>query len=541
MKKNSFVEGTIIASIAIILTKILGAIYVIPFYSIIGENGGVLYSYAYNIYNLFLNISTAGIPIAISMIISEYSALKMDEAKERAYKISKKTIIIFSLITFLILFTGAEYVGLYYLKGIEGGNSIKDVALVIRSISFCLLIIPYLSILRGYIQGNKFIAPSSFSQVIEQLVRIFVILLGSYISIHLLKTSVPIGVSVALLGAFFGGIIAYIYLKFKINKNKELFKKIDKKDEVTNKELFKKIITYSIPTIITAIVANLYDLIDMKLIIKGLYMVGYTANDSELISSVICTWGPKICMIIVAISMGLTTSLIPHMISSYAKKDFKNVNKIFNQAISMILIITIPMGIGIGLLSEPIYYLFYGTSKYGPLLLKYLAIVNVLSGMLNVINVTLQGVKKFKIIYLNSVVGLAVNAALDIPIILLFKKIGIYPFYGTVTATIIGILVSYTIVFVYLKKEFNFNYKEIKNTIKKMIIPIISMIIVILLLGLLIPIKASSYKYSLFITALYGLIGATTYFIIIYKNKGLQETFGNEYINKILKKLHLQK
>ena len=72
MKKDSFLKGTLIASIAIIITKILGVLYVIPFYKIIGETGGVLYSYAYNIYNLFLNISTAGIPIAISILISEY-------------------------------------------------------------------------------------------------------------------------------------------------------------------------------------------------------------------------------------------------------------------------------------------------------------------------------------------------------------------------------------------------------------------------------------------------------------------------------------
>ena len=55
MKKDSFLKGTIVASLAIIITKILGVLYVIPFYKIIGENGGVIYSYAYNIYNLFLN------------------------------------------------------------------------------------------------------------------------------------------------------------------------------------------------------------------------------------------------------------------------------------------------------------------------------------------------------------------------------------------------------------------------------------------------------------------------------------------------------
>ena len=83
MKKNSFEEGTIIATLAIFLVKILGMIYVIPFYSIVGADGGALYSYAYNIYLLFLGISSAGLPNAISKIISEYNALGLIEEKNR--------------------------------------------------------------------------------------------------------------------------------------------------------------------------------------------------------------------------------------------------------------------------------------------------------------------------------------------------------------------------------------------------------------------------------------------------------------------------
>ena len=104
MKKDSFLKGTIVASIAIIISKILGVLYVIPFYKIIGENGGVLYSYAYNIYNLFLNISTAGIPIALSLIISEYIALGMFDAKERTFKTGKKIILSFSKWVIFILY-----------------------------------------------------------------------------------------------------------------------------------------------------------------------------------------------------------------------------------------------------------------------------------------------------------------------------------------------------------------------------------------------------------------------------------------------------
>ena len=525
MKKNSFIEGTIIASFAIIFTKILGVLYVIPFYSIIGEDGGVLYSYAYNIYNLFLNISTAGIPIAISMIISEYQSQNMLDAKERTYKISKKLIFTISIIAFLILFIFADNFGMFFLKGVEGGNSIKDVALVIRSISFCLLITPFLSVLRGYLQGHKFIAPTSISQVIEQLIRVIIIVFGSYISINVLNSSVPIGVSVALSGAFFGGLAAYLYLKIKVNKEKSLFSSSDKKDNVTNKEIIKKIITYAIPLIITSIVSNLYDLIDMKLIIKGLYMIGYDAKTSELISSVIATWAPKICMIITAVSMGLTTSLIPHLVDNYVNNNLKEVNNKFNQAINTILIITIPMAIGLFMLSDPIYTLFYGKSYYGSLILKYLAILNIFSGVLAVINTSLQGLKKFKIIYLNSCIGLLVNTILDIPLILLFNKIGIYPFYGTITATIIGHIVSFIIVFIYLNKEFKFNYKPILKTLGKILIPILSMTLLILILKLILPLKNTRYILLVIYLIIIVLLSAITYLTILYKNGCLYDVF----------------
>ena len=81
LKKSSFVEGTVIATLAIVFTKILGMLYVIPFYHMLDGKGTALYGYAYSIYIVFLDISSAGLPIAISKIISEYNALGKKEAK----------------------------------------------------------------------------------------------------------------------------------------------------------------------------------------------------------------------------------------------------------------------------------------------------------------------------------------------------------------------------------------------------------------------------------------------------------------------------
>ena len=102
LRKNNFLEGAFIATFCIVLTKIIGIIYVIPFYRIIGEQGGTLYGYAYTIYNIFLTISSVGIPLAISKLTSEYTTLEMFDKRNRTYKISTKIIMTFSCV-FLIL------------------------------------------------------------------------------------------------------------------------------------------------------------------------------------------------------------------------------------------------------------------------------------------------------------------------------------------------------------------------------------------------------------------------------------------------------
>jgi len=535
MKKDSFLKGTLIASIAIITTKILGVLYVIPFYEIIGEEGGVLYSYAYNIYNLFLNISTAGIPIALSMIISEYITLGKQNAKQQIYSLAKKVIFTFSIISFLVLFIFSEYFALFFINGVEGASPIKDISLVIKAISISLLITPFLSVLRGYLQGHKFIAPGSISQVWEQIIRIFVVLAGSFLAINILNTSIPIGVSVALTGAFFGGIGAYAYLRIKINKNKELFKveKNEKEEKIKNKEILRKILLYCVPLIIISITTDLYNIIDLKLIIKGLYIVGFDATTCELISSIVATWAPKICMIIMAIAMGLTTSLIPHIIEKYTKKEYKEANNIFNQAVSTMLVVALPMVIGIIILSQEVYTIFYGQSIYGGNILILSAILSLFAGTLSVMNTALQGFKKFKIVIINTVIGLGINTILDIPIILLLHKLGLTPYYGTMIATIIGTTTSIIIALTYLRKKYNFKYLPILENISKTCIPLILMTLVILPIKHFLP-EFNNRIILILEVAAFGIIGALTYLITLYKNNGLYNTFGKDQVDRII-------
>ena len=531
LNKNSFMRGTIIASSSIIFVKILGALYVIPFYKIIGEQGGALYSYAYTIYNLFLNISTAGIPIALSMIVSEFCTRNMYEAKERAYKISKRLVAILSLISFLIIFIFADHIAYFITSGNTGLNTISDISLVIRAISICLLITPLLGVLRGYLQGHKFIAPSSMSQVFEQIVRIIVVLLGSYLAIIVYNSHVSVGVGLALTGAFAGALFAYLFLRLRISENKEEFPKSEVKDEITNKQIIKKILFYCTPVILTSIVSNLYETIDLKFIIKGLNMVNYNPWDVEVIASVITTWTPKICVLVTAISMGLITSLIPHIVSSFVKKNMKDVNDKFNLAINTMLFATIPMTLAIIFLSNEIYYLFYGYSEYGSIVLKHIIVVNLFSSLVTICNTVLQGMKKFKLIYISIVIGLVLNAILDIPMILLFDRLGFYPYVATMVSSIIGYFTSFMIVMFVLKKKFDFKYNSIIKVSLKMILPLLSMI-AILVLPYFIKMEQNLIN-TIIRLVLFGGLSVLVYILIAHKNGLIEDIFGTNPIDMI--------
>ncbi len=374
MRKNSFEEGAFIATIAIVLVKILGMLYVIPFYAIVGSDGGALYSYAYNIYLLFLGISSAGLPNAISKIISEYNTLGYTDAKNRAYSIAKKIIGFISVIAFVLLFVFADDIGRFIIGNLKGGNTYEDVAFVIRCVAPSILVVPYLSITKGFLQGHKIIGPSSNSQLLEQIVRIFIILCGSFLCLKVYNGTLRLGIGIAVSGALFGGIAAYLYLLGNVRKLKKeiALEEKDKKDEVeiSNKTIIRKIIRYATPFIIISVVTNLYNFTDQILVLRTLERLNIPGADVEFVASAISTWSPKICMILNAMAMGMTMSLIPTIVSAFAKKDHVELKNKVNQAVSMITFISYPLMLGIIIIAKPIWTVFFNTNPAGPKILQ---------------------------------------------------------------------------------------------------------------------------------------------------------------------------
>lgn len=523
MKKSNFIEGAFITTLAIIFTKILGVIYVIPFYSIIGEQGGALYGYSYTIYNFFLSLSTVGFPLAISKLTSEYNTLKMHNEKVRLYTLARNCIFIFSIICFLICFIFAPNIANIIIGNIENGNTIEDVSFTIRMVSFALLVVPMLSIIRGYLQGHKFMKEPSISQVIEQLIRVIVILLGSYLTLKVFKLSLKTTIGVAVAASSVGGLFAYFYLLRIMKKNKSILKNSNSNSTISDKEIIKKIITYSIPFIIISCANQIYNSTDMILMLRVLHNFNYTGPDIETISSVFTTWGPKINSIVIAIANGLIISLIPHIVSLYVEKKYDNVNKLFNKCLKIVLLIIVPLAIFLSINANTIWTIFYGKNIYGPLIIRCNILLTILDSIYIITNSLLQSLSKYKILFISVISGIICNLALDIPFMYLFNYLNLEAFYGAIFATFLGLLLSIIISMIYLKKEMKFDYNETLKLLPKSIVNIVILVGVNFVIGLMLNINSTSRMIQILNIIVLGLATGIIY-LKLYK----------KYLNDIL-------
>lgn len=537
MKKNSFIEGTIVATLGIILVKVIGIIYVIPLNAIIGEQGGALYGYGYTIYQLFLSISSAGFPFAISKITSEYNALGYKKAIANTYKLSLKLISIISIIIFLLLFIFAPQIGKLIIGTTTEGNTYQDIAYVIRMVSFAILVVPFLGVTKGLLQGYKYITPYSISQVIEQVVRVIIILVGTYVSLKVLKLPLKVGVGIAVSAAFFGGLAAYIYLKIKIKKANLLPKKVED-DEVTisSKEIIRKILMYSIPFILISLVNNLYTTVDMILLSRTMNdILHLKANIVDSIIGVYTTWGIKLNNIILAISTGLVTSLIPNIVTSFTKNDMDDVNDKFNKAIQCVLLVIVPMTLFLSLLVKPVWTLFYGNSYYGPIVYQYFVYTALFGGVYTIIINTLQGINKYKLVIATVMIGLITNAILDVPLMLLFNHLKMNVSYGAITAALIGYTLSIATSLKVLKNKYHFQFIKTIKRLPKYTASWIIFILSINIMKLFIPTNLKGRIIQIPILMIYGVVSFLIYIYLNYKNGNIRVVFGNK-INQILKK-----
>ena len=538
MKKNNFVQGAFVATLGIVITKILGILYVIPFYSIIGEKGGALYGYAYSIYLVFMAISSAGIPLAISKLISEYQTLGYYDAKQRAFKIGKQISITLGIICFIILFIFAKPLAVAILGDLKGGNTIEDVTFVIRVISTAILVVPVLSVYRGYFEGHKFITPTAISQVFEQVMRVLVIVIGSFLTLKIFKLSLTTAVGVAVFGATVGSLASYFYLIEKRYKNKQKFEEKElkvKEPKITNKTILKKIAIYAFPLIMIDIFKSLYSMVDTVTVVKALGPI-YGTKTAESIMSILSTWGAKFNMIIISIATGMIVSLTPNLTASSVVGNTKDVHRKINQSFQMLLFMIVPMTVGLSFLAKPVYTIFYGASKFGPSVLTFYVFVALITALFTTAITITQVLKYYKVVFLSLFSGLVLKSLINVSLIKELYHLGLPAYYGSILASIIGYTLSLMICLVALHKLCGVNYEE---TIKQFINTLcgtVLMVIGLLLLKLIVPIASTNRFINIPIVIIYTLVGMIIYFFYMYKTNSIDKIFGEKLLQKFKRK-----
>lgn len=545
MKKNTFLEGAMIATIGIILCKIIGLVYVIPFYAIIGTQGGALYSYAYSIYAIFLSLSNSGIPVAVSKVISEYNTLGYVKAKERAFQMASLAIIGLGIFFFLVLVIFAPTIASVILGDIQGGNTLEGVTLVIRIVATALLIVPIESVTQGYFQGHKIMVPPTMANVIEQLVRVIVIVAGSFVALQVFHLSLETAVGIAVFGATIGCLVAYFYLLRVLKKNKKKIEETalvaSREPRISRKTILKKIIYYALPFVMIDVMNSAYGMVDTLTVVSGLTDLGYDAVTTETAIGVIATWATKLNMIVASIALGITVSLIPNIASSYVKKNWKGVSRKMNQALQALSLTTIPMAFGLSFLAVPVWVIFYGYNGLSIDIFRLYIIQAITFSFYTTLVNLIQTMNRTKLGM--GILGGSFIAKylLNVPIMRLCYSVGIPAYYGPIFTTLLTQSISVLLILIIMRKDYQVAYrKTIVLTIKVLLITGV-MIGILSIMNLFIPVAVQSRWIAILITILYAGVGAIIYCVLGYRHHVFQEVFGNDILDKILRKVHLKK
>jgi len=173
VEQKSFFKGALILSIAGIISKVLGAVYRIPFARLVGDEGVGLYQMAYPFYTLILAVSTAGIPLAISKLVAERQFRNDQRGIQRVFRLSMVLLLVAGVLASIGLYMSAEYIAVNILKEPRAALSLKANA---PAIIFTFA----MSTLRGYFQGFQTMTPTAISQVFEQLIRVTTVFLAAF-------------------------------------------------------------------------------------------------------------------------------------------------------------------------------------------------------------------------------------------------------------------------------------------------------------------------------------------------------------------------
>ena len=349
MKKQNFVEGALILMIANLLVKVFGAIFKIPLTNIIGVEAMGYFNTAYGFYVIFYMISTGGLPVAVSKMISAADAKQNKKEVEKIFKISHALFFIFGAIGMVIMTIFAStYANYVKLEGLEWA---------IFAISPTLFFICLTSAYRGYFQGHKNMTPTAVSQVCEAIGKLVIGLILAFWATD--KSYSPhIVAAFSLIGVTIGAVLSTVVLK--VYKNLSVSVSSNNPAAVSSgKKILKNLIIIAIPVTLSATVMSLTNTIDTTFMVKRLISAGFDSDAAKKIMGSYTSMSVPLFNLPPNLIYPFAISIIPALTSSIISGKRKESQSIMTSTFRIATIISVPCALGLSLFARPIISLLY--------------------------------------------------------------------------------------------------------------------------------------------------------------------------------------
>ena len=348
-KKQSFMGGVTIMAISTVFVKICGALYKIPLNNILGDEGVAHFMSAYNIYALLLTVSTAGLPLALSKLISEANATNRRTQMRRCFHTA--------MVIFVVLGAIDSAVMLLFTRQLAAAMKNPLAYWPIKCLGVSVICVSIMCAYRGFAQGRQNMVPTAVSQFIEAFTKLAV---GLPLAWYLIHSGQPleIGAAGAIVGVSAGIVLAMLYMwrNYRKNRGPILWGTDVPQSYVV---IARRLLALGIPITIGQAGMSLFNTLDQAIIMGQLQNVlGLSTQESASLYGQY-TFSSTLFNLPSSFLPAVAISLVPAVTVAVNRRDHREVNRVVTTSFRLIAMLAIPAGVGLSVLAQPILLLLY--------------------------------------------------------------------------------------------------------------------------------------------------------------------------------------
>jgi stage V sporulation protein B len=445
--KQNFLRGAIVLSVAGGISKILGAVYRIPLARLIGGEGMGLYQMAYPIYTTILALATAGVPVAISVLVSRKETEGLSGDSRKLLKVSLLLLLVFGIILTILVMQSAHFIANYIL---EEPRAYYPIVAVAPAIFFAGL----MSVFRGYFQGHQSMLPTAVSQVVEQIFRVAAVLILAFLLF-------PRGLEYSAAGATFGAVVGGVAGLAVLGIYYYRFRKQQKQSNqplltsgVAAMDLGKEMVRLAIPVSFGAVVLPLVQMLDAIIVPGRLMDINYTTSQATALYGQLSGMAGVLISLSTIFTISIATSMVPAISEAVAKKDRQLLNSRLNYGFRAGMIISLPSAAGLYILAFQICDLLYATPEAG-IPLQPLAFACIVLAAFQISSAGLQGIGRPEI----AMRHLIVTGILKVIFNYTLTAIPALNVRGAAAGTVVAFLVGSLLNIIYLQRITGVHYE----------------------------------------------------------------------------------